>query len=165
MKTFTRVNVLDLNNPGGPPTHRVNGRNAEPAITNEPWRDSLGHTDVTYFTFGASAPEWHASCSRSNCRIWPSGDRSPDYFATRWTKRVVLEHAIRQVVSFAMPKTRTRRYSIEIKDAECRSVLFTVADWDEDDRRAAVAQILRLDGVLEVYDFAKPSLEPKRSKK
>lgn len=74
---------------------------------------------------------------------------------------MVLEHAIRQVVSFAMPKTRTRRYSIEIKDAKGRSVLFTVADWDEGDRRAAVAHILRLDGVLEAYDLAKPSLEPK----
>ena len=36
MKTFTRVNILDLNNPGAPPAHRVNGMNAEPAIANEP---------------------------------------------------------------------------------------------------------------------------------
>jgi hypothetical protein len=33
---------------------------------------------------------------------------------------------------------RTRRYSIEIKDANGKSVLFTTADWDEEDRRAAV---------------------------
>jgi hypothetical protein len=57
MKAFTRVNILDLNNPGAPPAHRVNGMNAEPAVANEPRRDSLGHTDATYFTFGALAPE------------------------------------------------------------------------------------------------------------
>ena len=57
---------------------------------------------------------------------------------------------------------RARRYSIEIKDANGKSVLFTTADWDEEDRRAAVNQILRLDGVPEVNDFAEPGLKPKR---
>jgi hypothetical protein len=59
---------------------------------------------------------------------------------------------------------RTRRYSIEIKDANGKSVLFTTVHWDEEDRRAAVAQILRLDGVPEVYDFAEPRLKAKRGK-
>jgi hypothetical protein len=67
------------------------------------------------------------------------------------------------VVCYAM--ARTRRYSIEIKDANGKSVLFTTADWDEEARRAAVAQILRLDGVPEVYDFAEPNIKSKRSKK
>ena len=57
---------------------------------------------------------------------------------------------------------RTRRYSIEIKDANGKSGLFTTVHWDEGDRRAAVAQILRLDGVRQVYDFAEPSLEANR---
>jgi len=48
---------------------------------------------------------------------------------------------------------RTRRYSIEIKDAEGSIVFATAAVWDGDDRRAAVAKILRLDGVLEVPSF------------
>ncbi len=66
------------------------------------------------------------------------------------------------VVYYAM--ARTRRYSIEIKDANGKSVLFTMVHWDEEDRRAAVAQILRLNGVPEVYDFAEPSLKAKRGK-
>ncbi len=57
---------------------------------------------------------------------------------------------------------RALRYSIEIKDANGKSVLFTTVHWDEEDRRAAVAQIRRLDGVRQVYDFAEPSLEANR---
>ncbi|MEA2810184.1 MAG: hypothetical protein QOJ17_4325 [Rhodospirillaceae bacterium] len=56
---------------------------------------------------------------------------------------------------------RTRRYSIQIKDANGKSVLFTAVHWDEENRRAAVAQILRLDGVLKVCDFAAPNLKAK----
>ena len=66
------------------------------------------------------------------------------------------------VVFYAM--ARTRRYSIEIKDANGKSVLFTTVHWDEEDRRAAVAQIVRLDGVPEVYGFAEPRLKAKRGK-
>jgi hypothetical protein len=48
-----------------------------------------------------------------------------------------------------MPKPRTHRYSIEIKDAKGSVVLSTAAVWDEHDRRIAIARILRLDGVLD----------------
>jgi hypothetical protein len=51
---------------------------------------------------------------------------------------------------------RTRRYSLQIKDAQGSIVLAAVAVWDGHDRRAAVAKILRLDGVLEAPAF--PSL-------
>jgi hypothetical protein len=44
---------------------------------------------------------------------------------------------------------KTRRYWIEIKDAKGSIVFATAAVWDGDDRRAAVAKILRLNGVLE----------------
>jgi hypothetical protein len=44
---------------------------------------------------------------------------------------------------------KTRRYSLKIKDAQGSIVLAAVAVWDGHDRRAAVAKILRLDGVLE----------------
>jgi hypothetical protein len=44
---------------------------------------------------------------------------------------------------------RTRRYSLKIKDAKGSIVLAAAAVWDGHDRRAAVAKILRLDGVLE----------------
>jgi len=34
----------------------------------------------------------------------------------------------------------TRRYSIEIKDVDDKSVLFTAADWTDEEARLAVAQ-------------------------
>jgi hypothetical protein len=55
-----------------------------------------------------------------------------------------------------MPKPRTHRYSIEIKDAKGQSVLFTAADWNKFDLRVAVARILRLDGVIEPLLFTEP---------
>jgi hypothetical protein len=48
---------------------------------------------------------------------------------------------------------RTRRYSLQIKDAKGSIVFATAAFWDGHDRRAAVAKILRLDGVLEAPSF------------
>jgi hypothetical protein len=44
---------------------------------------------------------------------------------------------------------KTCRYSIQIKDAKGSVVFATGAFWDGDDRRIAVAKILRLDGVIE----------------
>jgi hypothetical protein len=41
------------------------------------------------------------------------------------------------------------RYSITIKDAKGSIVFATAAVWDGDDRRAAIAKLLRLDGVVE----------------
>jgi hypothetical protein len=55
-----------------------------------------------------------------------------------------------------MPKPRTHRYSIEIKDAKGQPVLFTAADWNKYDLRVAVARILRLDGVIEPLLFSEP---------
>jgi hypothetical protein len=44
-----------------------------------------------------------------------------------------------------MPKETTRRYSIEIRDTDNdKSVLFTAADWTDEERRVAVAQVSRL---------------------
>jgi hypothetical protein len=40
-----------------------------------------------------------------------------------------------------MPKERTRRYSIEIKDATGRSVWFAAADWTDEERRIAILRI------------------------
>jgi hypothetical protein len=42
-----------------------------------------------------------------------------------------------------MPKERTRRYAIEIKDATGRSVWFAAADWTDEERRIAIAQTSR----------------------
>lgn len=42
---------------------------------------------------------------------------------------------------------KTHRYWIEIKDTKGSTILCVAADWD--DRRAGVATILRLDGVLD----------------
>ena len=50
---------------------------------------------------------------------------------------------------YLMPRKRIQRYWIEIKDAKGSIVFATAAVWDGRDRRAAVAKILRLNGVLE----------------
>ena len=46
-----------------------------------------------------------------------------------------------------MPSSKTRRYSIEIKDPDNNSVLFTAVEWTDEERFIAVAQILRLAGL------------------
>jgi hypothetical protein len=70
----------------------------------------------------------------------------------------------RQNVFLGMPNKRIRRYLIDIKDANGQSVFFTAADWSDEERRAAITQILRLDGVPDVYDFSEPKLKPKHGK-
>jgi hypothetical protein len=55
-----------------------------------------------------------------------------------------------------MPKQRTRRYSIEIKDDKGKTVIFTAADWTDDERRAAVAQVMRLAGLPDTGCFTEP---------
>jgi hypothetical protein len=66
------------------------------------------------------------------------------------------------VRSCSVPKPRTHRYSIEIKDAKGQSVLFTAADWNKDDLRVAVARILRLEGVIEPLLFSEPGSPPSK---
>jgi hypothetical protein len=61
-----------------------------------------------------------------------------------------------------MPETR--RYSIEIRDAKGKSVLFTAADWTDDERRAAVVQILRLADLPDGNSFTAPAAEPKKGR-
>ena len=51
--------------------------------------------------------------------------------------------------TFTSPMRKTHRYWIDIKDAKGSIILCVAADWDGDDRRAGVALILRLDGVLD----------------
>jgi hypothetical protein len=44
---------------------------------------------------------------------------------------------------------KSHRYSIKIKDAKGSIVFAIAAIWDGDDRRVAVAKMLRLHGILE----------------
>jgi hypothetical protein len=44
-----------------------------------------------------------------------------------------------------MPSKYTRRYSIEIKSLGGGTVLFTAADWSDEERRIALAQIMGLE--------------------
>ena len=82
-----------------------------------------------------------------------------------WSLRVVEEKPTRRKnVFLGMPNKRIRRYLIDIKDANGQSVFFTAADWSDEERRAAITQILRLDGVPDVYDFSEPKLKPKHGK-
>jgi hypothetical protein len=75
---------------------------------------------------------------------------------------VQLQRAGVPVRSLLMPKPRPHRYSIEIKDVKGQSVFFTAADWNKDDLRAALARILRLDGVIEPHLFSEPGSSPSK---
>jgi len=59
-----------------------------------------------------------------------------------------------------MPKERTRRYSIEIKDATGRSVWFAAADWTDEERRIAIAQNSRLCGMPDENCFTEAPEKP-----
>jgi hypothetical protein len=57
-----------------------------------------------------------------------------------------------------MPKTATRRYSIEIRDLKAdKTVLLTAVDWEEEDRRVALAQVMRLAGLPGANSLTKPT--------
>ncbi len=58
----------------------------------------------------------------------------------------------------------TRRYSIEIKDPDNKSVLFTATDWTDEEKRVAVAQIMRLVGLLDDNRITVPAAELKYSR-
>jgi hypothetical protein len=60
-----------------------------------------------------------------------------------------------------MLSSKTRRYSIDIKDPDNNSVLFTAVDWTDEERLVAVAQILRLAGLPE-DGFAAPAAKPNK---
>ena len=52
---------------------------------------------------------------------------------------------LKQIVGGAMAKTR--RYSIEVRDAKSKAVVVSAAiDWTSDDKQVAVTQIFRLPG-------------------
>ena len=61
-----------------------------------------------------------------------------------------------------MSSSKTRRYSIDIKDPDNNSVLFTAVDWTDEERLVAVAKILRLAGLPEDNGFAAPAAQPKK---
>jgi hypothetical protein len=61
-----------------------------------------------------------------------------------------------------MPSPKTRRYSIEIKDPDNKSVLFAAVDWTDEERLMAVAQIMRLAGLPNDNCFTAPAAKPKK---
>jgi hypothetical protein len=52
---------------------------------------------------------------------------------------------------------KQRRYSIEIKDDTGKTVIFTAADWTDDEKHAAVAQVMRLAGLPDTGCFTEPA--------
>ena len=52
---------------------------------------------------------------------------------------------------------KQRRYSIEIKDDTGKTVIFTAANWTDDERRVAVAQVMRLAGLPDTGCFTEPA--------
>ena len=73
-------------------------------------------------------------------------------FTPRNFQQITAEPRMSPAVSLRMPRKRNRRYSIDIKDAKGVCIFFAAAGWSDEERRAAVTQILRLDGVPEVHD-------------
>jgi hypothetical protein len=63
-----------------------------------------------------------------------------------------------------MPRPKTRRYSIEIKDPDNKPVLFTAVDWTDEERLIAVAQIMRLAGLPDDNCFTAPAAKPKKAR-
>jgi hypothetical protein len=61
-----------------------------------------------------------------------------------------------------MPKSR--RYSIEIKDPDNKSVLLIAVDWTDDERLIAVAQIMRLAGLPGDNPFTAPAETPDKGR-
>lgn len=56
-----------------------------------------------------------------------------------------------------LPNTRILRYLIEVKDPLGKSVFLTAAYWDEQDKRVAIAQIIRLADVPAINYWSEPS--------
>ena len=59
---------------------------------------------------------------------------------------------------------KQRRYSIEIKDDTGKAVIFTAADWTDDEKRVAVAQVMRLAGLPDDNCFTAPAAETKKGR-
>jgi hypothetical protein len=56
-----------------------------------------------------------------------------------------------------MPSSKTRRYSIEIKDIDDKSVLFTYVDWNDEEVLVAIAQVLGPPALFTDDGFTAPS--------
>lgn len=64
-----------------------------------------------------------------------------------------------------MPTKRTRRFLIEIKDAEGTSFFRSVAYWDDKDSHTAITQIRRLVGLPDAdHPLPEAKRAPKRTK-
>lgn len=55
-----------------------------------------------------------------------------------------------------MPIERTRRYSVEIRDPDNKSVFFVAADWTEEELRIVIAQNMRLAGLPDDNELTRP---------
>jgi hypothetical protein len=79
----------------------------------------------------------------------------------------VLEHYDHQVAAGVPAIDETSEDSIEIKDTETgQTVVLAAADWDENDKRVAVAQVIRLAGVPDgtcFLDEVAPTSEPRKA--
>jgi hypothetical protein len=83
---------------------------------------------------------------------WPSRDRVNGSRNTH----VLLDFA-RLSASNSQMRT-SRRYSIQVRDSKGSIIFTTTAIWGADDRRVAIAKIMRLEGVIEASSL--PSRAP-----
>jgi hypothetical protein len=63
-----------------------------------------------------------------------------------------------------MPKERSARYVVEIRDAKGASLLLTGADWTDTERNVAMRVIMRLVGrATDIPELAKPTPSPRKN--
>jgi hypothetical protein len=63
-----------------------------------------------------------------------------------------------------MPKERSSRYVVEIRDAKGASILLTGTDWTDTERNVAMRVIMRLVGrAADIPELAKPTPSPRKN--
>ena len=62
-----------------------------------------------------------------------------------------------------MPRKRTGRYVIELRDAKGTTIMFTAAEWTDIERNVAMRVIMRLVGRATDPDLAKRGPKPRKA--
>ena len=155
MKSLTCIHIFDLNNSGAPPAHSIDGMHAEPAVGDEPCRDGLSHDGSSDLLM---LSEILQMCRRPLSPT-PRGREARGNSGHMVTvARSFTEHA--RFTGLGIGPRLSLRTCENPADIRLRSktpkdqlYLPRLAVWDGDGRRAAVANLLRLDGVVEVPCF------------
>jgi hypothetical protein len=87
------------------------------------------------------------SCRAGGCRCYGRGYRGSIHGAVSENHAVSFPRLVCKANLLGLAMAKTRRYSIEVKDSKSKALLVsTAANWTEDEKHVAVAQIFRLAG-------------------